>query len=566
MRLSGLDASALALALLAVTGVLLLLYLQGRPARRVSVPSLALWQDIGDEGSRARAMLSRRELVRSFLLALAIASALVLALGQLESGGPEAARNVVLALDCSASMAARDVVPSRLERAKSLARQRVQELAEHDHAWVVALAGAAVPVTSQTSDKAVLLQAIDRLSVRDETSDLTVAAELALDLLAPFARGELWLFSDGAMEGREAARRIFATAPKLETHYERVGESARNVALTQLAVRPYLLDRTHQEVLISLENSGARAEPLTLQIESAHTLLHEEQLTLEGGRAITRVLSDLPASAELLSARISLAGGVDASPQDDRVELRIPAQRRTRVLAVSAGNRYLEAALLLDDTLDVRELAPADYRDSEGFDVVIFDGVLPSEPPHGPALYLGASDGRGAFPLPRRGELVRPFFDHVAASHPLVRGLALGDVNVARAVRLELLRGDVAVAATAGGAPLLVEGTRVGKPFVALAFELRDSDLPLRAAFPLLFLRALSRLRDPLATGSPVRSARGATDSAIAPRADLLAPSSRPTAATSSGGRLVRWSPVLLLLALLLLTFEWLSFHRGWTA
>src|SRR5204863_48642 len=64
------------------------------------------------------------------------------------------------------------------------------------------------------------------------------------------------------------------------------------------------------------------------------------------------------------------------------------------------------------------------------------------------------------------------------------------DVNVARALEVRPAADDVVVAADARG-PLIVRGTRGDHRFVALAFDVRESDLPLRPAFPLLLLDAI---------------------------------------------------------------------------
>jgi hypothetical protein len=81
----------------------------------------------------------------------------------------------------------------------------------------------------------------------------------------------------------------------------------------------------------------------------------------------------------------------------------------------------------------------------------------------------------------------------VMRAHPLVRQLDLGDVNIAEATRLGLERGDVAVASSFG-APLIIARERTGLRVAALAFDVRRSDLPLRAAFPLLVANALGWL------------------------------------------------------------------------
>ncbi|MDB4974347.1 MAG: hypothetical protein JWN48_2688 [Myxococcaceae bacterium] len=566
MRWLGLDATTLALTLLGAGAALLLLYLQKRPARRVVVPALALWSTLGDERRRPSAWLSRARRLVSLLLALGIVSALVLALGEPERVDPAQANNLVLLLDCSPSMAARDVAPSRIEQAKTRARRLVRQLGAHDQAWIVGLGDSATPLTSRTRDKATLLRAIDRLSTQEQPADLTLGVQLALDLLAPFARAELVLLSDGALLDSAGARTALARAPKIAVRQERVGTSARNVAITQLAARPYLLDHAHREVLVTVQNFGPANESLRLQVFAADVLLAQEHIALAAAASATRVLADLPASDAPLRARLELDQGTDVLRGDDAALMHVGRERTTRVLAVSADNRYLEAALLLDDTLEVDQLAPAAYRSSAGYDLVIFDGTLPREPPGTPALYLGPFPGSGSAPLPRApgADLGRPFFDHVQREHPLVRELSLADVNVGHATRFVLLPSDNAIAATADRVPLIVEGMREGKPFVLLSFDLRDSDLPLRAAFPLFFLRTLARLRGESATESRVQTATLRAESS-APVGDLLGAPRTAVAHRSHTPWLEQLWPVLLALALLLLVLEWFTFHRGYT-
>ena len=57
--------------------------------------------------------------------------------------------------------------------------------------------------------------------------------------------------------------------------------------------------------------------------------------------------------------------------------------------------------------------------------------------------------------------------------------------------------GDKVLGASDGGAsPLLVAGTRGGYRFVALGFDVRDSDLPLRTAWPLFVIDCINWFTD----------------------------------------------------------------------
>ena len=96
-------------------------------------------------------------------------------------------------------------------------------------------------------------------------------------------------------------------------------------------------------------------------------------------------------------------GSVDALAVDDRAFALLPPRTKQRVLLVSAGNLFLEGALLLDENLAVTKIAPNAYdpADTARFDAVIFDGYTPEDAPRVHALYL-APDGPGS-PWKSRG-------------------------------------------------------------------------------------------------------------------------------------------------------------------
>ena len=78
-----------------------------------------------------------------------------------------------------------------------------------------------------------------------------------------------------------------------------------------------------------------------------------------------------------------------------------------------------------------------------------------------------------------------------ARSAPASLLLALGDVNLAEASRREAERRDTVLAADGSGAPLIVARDRAGLRQVAMGWDLRRSDMPLRIAWPLFVLNAI---------------------------------------------------------------------------
>jgi hypothetical protein len=237
---------------------------------------------------------------------------------------------------------------------------------------------------------------------------------------------------------------------------------------------------------------------------------------------------------------------------------------------------------------------------------------------------LGLPDDADNNPLfTVRGRIERPFFDRLRREDPLLRWTALRDVNLAEAVHVELAPQDTAVASDKRGA-LIVRGKRGEHRFVALAFDVRVSDLPLRVAWPLLLLNAIDgftheaarelssyrtgelwhvpvpdeirevevqapggkRWRVPVTDGRlaftalhaglyPVRA--GAFEDVVAvnaPRSSWASPETDPPRlgertfgdpSSSRGGMARELWPYLVIAGLLLLVVEWFTYQRRWT-
>jgi hypothetical protein len=271
-------------------------------------------------------------------------------------------------------------------------------------------------------------------------------------------------------------------------------------------VRRYPLDKSRYEVMLEVTNTGDTDEDVELELTGDGQPVDVTKLRLRPGERLPRFYPNLSGASRTLEAKLApVGGGHDDLPADDHAYALLPERHRAKVLVVSSGNMYLDAALLLDEYLDVTNVTPAEYvsRYATGgdgarrFDTVILDGVTPAEAPRANAIYL---DPRGpGSPVKVEGQLDRPGFDKIDRKHPVVRFTALDDVNIARGHKLLPQPGDKVVGASDRG-PILVSGSRQGHKFVALGFDVRDSDLVLRVAWPLFLLNTINWFSDDDAT------------------------------------------------------------------
>jgi von Willebrand factor type A domain/Aerotolerance regulator N-terminal len=498
MIFAGLPLAELLAIFTAVSAGVAVLYVLKLRRRVVAVPFSPLWERILRD-KEATTLFSRLKRLLSLLLQLALLALLVLALGD-----PRAAesllkgRTVVVLVDASASMQATDVTPTRLGVAKDEVKKMIRGLGGADRMLIAQMDAMVTPLGPITGDTSALERELDSIAATDARADFPRALRFATDVLRGVDRAEIVVVSDGALgAAADASGPVHLGEAKLS--YVRVGKQGKNVGITQFSVRRYPLERSRYEVMLELTNSSPDVEDIELQLLGDGALVDLTRLRLQPGERLPRFYPQLSGASRTLEAKIARVDGThDELPVDDHAYALLPERRRAKILVVTPGNTYLEAALLLDEYLDVTDVAPRGYGAAiakGGWDAVLFDGVTPAELPRASALYL---DPRGpGGPVRVEGALKTPGFDKVDRKHPAVRFIALDDVNVAEGHKLVPESGDKVLGAADGGAsPILVAGTRAGVKFVALGFDVRQSDLPLRIAWPLFVLDCINWFTD----------------------------------------------------------------------
>ncbi len=510
------------------------LYILKLRRRPITVPFSKLWERILRD-KEATSLFSRLKRILSLLLQLAILALLILALGD-----PRTAieivkgRNLVVLIDTSASMQARDGGPSgqkpRIDLAREELRGIIRKLGASDRMLLATMDAVVTPLTPMTGDTARLEQALDDIRPVDARADFPRGLRFAADTLRGVKRAEIVVISDGVLgEARDGLGAIHSTTCDDENvakpdgkntcvgdarlSFRPVGSGHRNVAITQYSVRRYPLDKSRYEVMIEVQNLGDKDEDIELRLLGDGDLVDLTKLHVLSANhcppvappneptchKLARFYPNLGGASRQLEARINIAPAnpadppiFDDLPADDRAYAVLPERRRTKVLTVTDSNTYLEAALLLDEYLDVTTISPDEWRAHGAgvgkYDVAIFDGITPSLKPGLPSLYLDPKDGG---PLKVGPALKEPAFDTLDRKHPLLRWTAFDNIGITAASKLVPGEGDKVVGAANEG-PILVAGSRAGTKFVALSFDVRQSDLPLRIAWPVFLLNTIN--------------------------------------------------------------------------
>jgi hypothetical protein len=490
MVLAGLPLAQLLMIGAGAAALTVLLYVLKLRRRPVPVPFARIWDAVFRD-RQATELFSKLRRLLSLLFQLTLLALLVFALGDPK---PKTSlfdgRHLVVLVDGSASMKAIDVKPSRIEAAKSEVRKLVHGLGSADRVLIVEMGALPSPLSTMSSDVTELDPAIDALAATDTRADLERGLSFAVDSLRGLPKAEIVVVSDGVLgDVGEVAKHVDLSGASLK--FMPIGKSGNNVAISQFSVRRYPLDKSRSEVLLEVANTNDKPVQIELTLLGDGTIIDVSRFALGPNERLPRYYQDLAGASRTLEAKIRLADGrADDLPADDHAYALMPERRRARVLLVSRGNTYLDAALLLDEYLDVTSATPGKPLPNEHFDVAILDGVADALPDTvATALYLNPPEAGSPVKV---GHAIKDFgFDTWEKKSPILRFLALGDVQVADGHAFVPGPSDHVLGASDQGA-ILVSGTRAGHRFVALGFDPRNSDLVLRVAWPLFVLNSIN--------------------------------------------------------------------------
>jgi hypothetical protein len=484
--------SPLALAGLVFVPVVLAMYLLKLRRDERVVPSTLLWQRLlTDVEANAPWQRLRRSLLLLLQLLLVLLLAFLAARPFVERPAGLAG-DVVIVIDTSASMAATDVPPSRLDEAKQQVLDALRELPANGSVSVIAAGKTARVVVNGTTDLGRVRAAIEGITVSPSTGDLGDALNLADALAARAGDADILVATDAAL----------AIKPTTHVNHDvrviQVGRERRNQAIVALAVRPAPSGVT-RSVFVSIANLDIEAAQRRLELYADGVLIEARDLqTLDPQTRTEVVVDDVPRGVSVIEVRLvplTSGGANDELGLDDRAWAVVPPDRLRRVLLVGDGDPYLETALSYLPNTELYGVTPAKYGPDthpELFDLIVFEGTLPVTLPHAAVLAIAptASSDLGEV----AGTLTDPGIGTTSPDEPILKYVDLSSVHIGKATKLVLPAWARSVIRGPAGSPLLYSGQLDGRPAAVMAFLPRDSDLPLQVAFPLLMANLTGEL------------------------------------------------------------------------
>ncbi len=465
---------------------ILLLYMLRLRRRELLISSTYLWQQVvKDTEANTPWQRLRRNLL--LFLQLLILLAMVLALARPFITVPTvSAGKIALLLDASASMAATDLDgQSRFDAAIERALGLVNNMNPQDIISLIRVADIAEPLTAYTDDKLSLRGALESMTVSQGGADWDSALTLAAAGAAGADNFSIVMISDG---GIGEIGSLPANIP--QPIYLPVARSASNVAITALATRA--LAGQPPQLFAQVTNYGDAPADISLVIRLDDVLRLSRSGSIPA-RSQLPIPFDEPIDQdfETLSATLTFDNEVEDYLDLDNQAWTVHSEVNTRrVYYVSGGgNLFLEQALRSLPGVQTFRGNPGNRGlPGERFDLYVFDNWLPNELPDADLLIVNPPNDTALFSV---GSSVDTGgnIEVSAVESPITAYVDLDEMSLLSYRDLRAAWAEPLMRAEAGD--LLLVGEVNARQVAVFSFDLRDSNLPLLIAWPVLMANLL---------------------------------------------------------------------------
>ncbi|MCQ6557823.1 BatA domain-containing protein [Paenibacillus mendelii] len=478
-----------------------LLYMLKRTYIDTPISSHLLWNRVLKEQEANRPW---QKLRRSLLLLLQLAAALLLVLALMEPGwwrSAAAEGHVVLVIDRSASMtgpaSGQDGKPSgetKLEAAKSSALQWVDEQMGSRTTVSIITTGSEPSIAAlRERDKSKLEQAIGDLQPAFGESDGTAAVSLADALLREEKEGSVIVVTDRDWSDAASAEQLKLQSP-ITMMAIADAVSTEGAAVAAFGVKSDPAKSGTQIAVVTLRNDGKKPAVLGADIyaDDSKKPIATATANVQPGEWESVTVPGLP-EADVYKAQMSKP---DERYTADDALFRFPAStEQKQALLVTRGNLFLDKALQLAGIKTVianPETYEPGEKAAQTVDWIVLDGIQDEELKSKAWQQLLAAKPIWRFiaQAPVGSESVQPKNGSIQiVEHPVTRYLSFEDIHIAKLVQQPNVTWGEAIV-TFGGIPAVYAGQEGGRPMLLFAFDLHDSDLPLRPEFPVLVVQA----------------------------------------------------------------------------
>ena len=357
-----------------------------------------------------------------------------------------------------------------------------------DSISLIRVADVAEPLTTYSADKNELRRALEGMSAGQGAGDWDTALTLAAAGAAGVANASdfsIVMITDG---GIGQVGRLPSNIP--QPIYAPVGQSSSNVAITALATRA--LAGGAPQLFAQVTNYGDQQADISLVIRLDDVLRLSRSGSVPPRSQLPIPFAEpIAEDFETLSATLTFDNEVeDFLVLDNRAWSARNQVSTRRVYYVSgASNLFLEQALRSLPGVQTFRGSPENRSlPADDYDLYVFDGWLPNTLPAADLLLVNPPNSTPLFTLGAQHE-ASDDLAVAAIDSPITAFVDLDEMSLLGYRALEADWAQTLIQAPQG--PLLLAGELNARQIAIMPFDLRDSNLPLLIAFPLLMANML---------------------------------------------------------------------------
>jgi len=464
--------SPLALIALITVPAIIILYMLKQKHEDYTVSSLYLWQQVlKDIEANAPWQKLRRNILMILQIIAMILLSLALAKPYLRNAGANA-DNVVIVIDTSLSMQAEDVSPSRFESAKKQALSYVTNLRPGTYITLINMGTSAVIEENLSQDKDSITEKIKNMRVTNGAAATDDAAGLIQSIVNQYPGTEVVVFGDEKLNISD-----------IDIRFVNFSKGSDNYAVVLLS---HSVSQNGITALSRIANYSDRSVTLPVSLYADGKVFDAKNIDISPNNVANVYWSGLPADTMLLECRIETEDSLDA---DNRGWDIINHEKTSKVMLVSEKNVFLEKIMGLMSGIELYKTEFGEVDTLEGYDLYIFDGYLPKKLPKDGNIMIFNPTENDIFEVGAEIEL--PGIQK--SDHTLFKYITDFSFAIAKSKKMTVPQWAEVVLNSNEG-PLIFCGTKEKQRIVVFGFDIHNTDIPLRPAFPIMMTNALEWL------------------------------------------------------------------------
>lgn len=471
--------------LILLVPIIILMYILKQKAKEQDVPSLFLWSEMVKND---RANTPWEKLKKDILMILQIITLLVLIFALMSPFvfSKFAARGkVCVIIDTSASMSFNyDENQTRIEKAKEEAINYIKNLRSGTQISVITSDRSSLLLAANYQDKSDVIEIIKNINASAYAGDASAGIEMAKSLDADSSELECIILTDTSID----VDQMEATVVDVYSEVENVGIEYVSHGYNS---------NNELTVLVKVKNYGTSESKRDVSLYQGDKLVDFKEVTIAAGESEVVYFENVNIDAEAFFAQLSQKDGCDS---DNICYDVLKEEKESRVLLMTKANVYLESALNLIPNISVTKSEDIDSFDSfanQNYDLYIFDSMLPANMPNQGNVIIFGMDCDEIARIDGVYQNVYIYGEETDTTQYL-DALTFGAAGTYSYKTPEYATPFLVYTETdENGNEVAVHdiafvGSKEGRTYAMIGFDLHDSTLPLQMEFPVLMYNLIT--------------------------------------------------------------------------